>query len=124
MLPAYQWGSGLPTPPEELIHLSTWDQFHADLREALEAFATSDAEPYKQCWTPSGECTVFGAFGGVVTGAAEVRARLDWAASQYHDGHYTSYEVLAEHAGEDAGCIVALERIESRDTLGHPITRE
>jgi len=117
-------GSGLPPPPEELIQLSTWDQFHADLRAALEAFVTGDAEPYKQCWTTSAECTVFGAFGGVIKGAVEVRARLDWAASQYQDGHYTSYEVLAEHAGEDAGCIVGLEHIESRDALGQPITRE
>jgi ketosteroid isomerase-like protein len=104
--------------------MSTWDTFHADLRTALDAFAAGDAEPYKHCWTTRSDCTVFGAFGGVVRGAEGVRSRLDWAASQYRQGHYTAYDVLAEHAGGDMGCIVALERVESRDADGKTITRE
>jgi ketosteroid isomerase-like protein len=107
-----------------LIVISTWDVFHGDLRKALEAFAAGDAELYKRCWSTSSECTVFGAFGGVVRGATEVRSRLDWAASQYREGHYTAYDVLAEYAGADMGCIVALERVESRDARGATITRE
>jgi ketosteroid isomerase-like protein len=107
-----------------LIVISTWDAFHGDLRTALEAFAAGDAELYKGCWSTNSDCTVFGAFGGVVQGATEVRSRLDWAASQYREGRYTAYDVLAEYAGEDMGCIVALERIESRDARGATITRE
>jgi ketosteroid isomerase-like protein len=60
----------------------------------------------------------------VVRGAAEVRSRLDWAASQYREGRYTAYDVLSEHAGEDMACIVALERVESRGADGRLITRE
>jgi ketosteroid isomerase-like protein len=104
--------------------MSTWDVFHADLRTALDAFAAGDAEPYKHCWTTHSDCSVFGAFGGVVRGVSEVRSRLDWAASQYRQGHYTAYDVLAEHVGQDLGCIVALERVESRDAGGNTITRE
>jgi ketosteroid isomerase-like protein len=104
--------------------MSTWDAFHADLRTALDAFAAGDAEPYKHCWTTRSDCSVFGAFGGVVRGASEVRSRLDWAASQYRQGHYTAYDVLAEYVSEDLGCIVALERVESRDARGNTITRE
>ena len=117
----------LPTSalsPEGVSAVSDWGTFRADLRKALEAFAAGDAEPYKQWWTTSGDCTVFGAFGGVVRGPAEVRSRLDWAASRYHQGRYTVYEVLAEHACQDMGCIVALERVESSDTSGNTITRE
>ena len=117
----------LPTSalsPEGVFAVSDWADFHADLRQALEAFAAGDARPYKQCWTTIGDCTVFGAFGGVIRGPAEVRLRLDWAASQYHQGRYTVYEVLAEHACQDMGCIVALERVESSDDSGNTITRE
>jgi ketosteroid isomerase-like protein len=104
--------------------MSTWDAFHADLRTALDAFAAGDAELYKHCWTTRSDCSVFGAFGGVVRGASEVRSRLDWAASQYRQGHYAAYDVLAEYLGADLGCIVALERVESRDAGGNTITRE
>jgi ketosteroid isomerase-like protein len=107
-----------------LIVISTWDAFHGHLRQALEAFAAGDAKPYKGCWSTNNDCTVFGAFGGVVQGATEVRSRLDWAASQYRGGHYAAYDVLAEYVGEDMGCIVALELVESRDAQGAKITRE
>lgn len=49
---------------------------------------------------------------------------LDWAASRYHQGRYTVYEVLAEHTCQDMGCIVALERVETSDASGITITRE
>ena len=104
--------------------MSDWGTFHADLRKALVAFAAGDAEPYKQWWTTSRDCTVFGAFGGVVRGPAEVRSRLDWAASRYHQGRYTVYEILVEHTCQDMGCIVALERVENSDASGITITRE
>jgi len=103
--------------------VSDWGTFHADLRKALEAFAAGDAEPYKQWWTTSPDCTVFGAFGGVVRGPTEVRSRLDWAASRYHQGRYTVYEVLAEHTCQDMGCVVALERVETSEASGITITR-
>jgi ketosteroid isomerase-like protein len=106
------------------VVVSSWDAFREEVRRALEAFATGDAAPYKKCWSGGDDCTVFGAFGGVVQGGSEIETRLDWAAAQYREGRYTRYEVLAEFMGTDVGCIVALERVETLDKEGLVMVRE
>ncbi len=66
-----------------LIDMQTWAEFRNELRHAVEAFVDGDAGPYKACWSDHDDCTLFGAFGGVVRGGAAIAERLEWAASQY-----------------------------------------
>lgn len=100
-----------------------WAIFGKQLRSALEAFAVGDAEPYQRCWT-NDDCTVFGAFGGVVRGSEEVRVRLAWAAAQYRAGRYTRFEPVTDVLGTDLAVLAHLERIESLDEQGETIVRE
>ena len=104
--------------------MSPWASFRDQVQASLEAFISGDAEPYKRCWSEESDCTVFGAFGGVVRGGAEIRSRLEWAAAQYRDGRYTRFEVLADAEGADLGYIVHLERVESLGAEGDVIVRE
>ena len=104
--------------------MSSWASFHDQVRASVRAFVSGDAEPYKSCWSRGSDCTVLGAFGGVVRGGAEIASRLDWAAAQYRDGRYTRFEVLADVAGADLGYIVHLERVESLDAEGATVVRE
>ena len=103
---------------------TSWQSFRDQLRSAVKAFVAGDAEPYKRCWSQGDDCTVFGAFGGVVHGGKEIASRLDWAAAQYREGRYVRFDVLAEGADDTFGYLVHVERIESLDRGGGVVVRE
>lgn len=90
-----------------------WTVLRDELRAAVEAFVRGDAAPYKTCWSQHDDCTLLGAFGGVVRGGEAIAARLDWAASRYRDGRYTTFDVLAEFEKDGLAYLVHLEQIES-----------
>lgn len=103
---------------------TSWTSFQVEVRAAVEGFVRGAPEPYKRCWSTREDCTIFGAFGGVVTGPTDIRSRLDWVAAQYTDGQYTRFEVVAEAATQDLAYLAHLERIDSPDEQGHLVSRE
>jgi uncharacterized protein (TIGR02246 family) len=102
----------------------SWERFRDDVQQAVAAFVRGDPEPYARCWTSREDATLFGAFGGVVRGHAEIAARLAAAAARYIDGRYTRMDILADSYAGDLAYLVHVERIESVDDDHRPVVRE
>jgi ketosteroid isomerase-like protein len=77
--------------------------------EALAAIGSGVAGPYQECWARRDDVTLFGAFGTIEKGHADVMATLAWVASRFSDGSLVP-EYDAVHVGEDTAYTVGLER--------------
>ena len=54
-----------------------------------------DARAYKACWADSVDSTLFGAFGTVERGRADIEATLDWVASRFSGGPLVpTYDII------------------------------
>jgi ketosteroid isomerase-like protein len=102
----------------------SWLAFRDELRGAVEALVIGSAERYQRCWSTDDRCTLFGAFGGVASGSADITTRLDRVASRYIDGRYVRFDSVNEVVGDDVAFLAHLERIESTDEEGRTIIRE
>jgi hypothetical protein len=91
------------------------------LKTALDAFALGNAAPYKALWAHTEDVSVLGAFGGRNLGWSDVGPRLDFAASQYQNGHYDDLAVLASGAGNDMAYIVWLEAVSATSAAGEAV---
>jgi ketosteroid isomerase-like protein len=75
-------------------------------------FVRGDAGPLKELISHGDDVTLLGAFGGYTRGWDEVGPRMDWAASQFHEGTWSS-EDISVHATDDLVCLVSVERTEA-----------
>jgi SnoaL-like domain len=72
--------------PPGTLHDACWAAFSSQLDEAESEFAQGRPEAFKALWSQGDDVSVYGAFGGLVTGWREVARRLDWASSQMRQG--------------------------------------
>lgn len=76
---------------------------------ALAAMGAGDPKPYRECWARFDGVTLFGAFGTIEHGHADVMATLDWVASRFSDGTLVpEYEIVQVDA--DTAYTVGFER--------------
>jgi ketosteroid isomerase-like protein len=86
---------------------------------ALAAMGAGDAAPYQECWAPTEDVTLFGAFGTIERGHADVMATLDWVASRFSGGVLTpEYDVV--HVDGGSAYTVGFERGVVRIDGGEP----
>jgi uncharacterized protein (TIGR02246 family) len=102
----------------------SWERFKDEVQQAVAALVAGDAKPYTRSWTSREDATLFGAFGGVVRGNAEIAARLAAVADRYIDGRCTRMDVIADSSTGDLAYLVHLERIESVDDDRRSVVRE
>lgn len=88
---------------------AAWAEFATLLDEALARFVSGDPEPYVRLWSDQDDIAIMGGFGGYEQGAAQVRARLRWAAQQYRGGRL-EVERVSTLLGSDLACIATIER--------------
>jgi hypothetical protein len=86
-----------------------WKAFLARMDAALARTGSGDAEAFKALWSHSDEVLIFGAFGGIAKGWAEVGPRLDWAISQM-SGDGGTVERIIEYVGADLAYTVDYNR--------------
>jgi ketosteroid isomerase-like protein len=84
----------------------------ATMVAAQAEFASGRADAFAAMWSRTDDVTVFGAFGSVARGWAEVGPRLEWAASHFSSG-YWDYEPISSVFGADVGYTVWMERGEA-----------
>ncbi len=80
---------------------------------AIREFIQGDPEPLKRLYSHGDDITIFGGFGGLARGWAEVKPRLDWAAAQFADGTVEAND-LSITVGDDLACTVTIERYDAR----------
>ena len=90
-----------------------WAAFIDDLEAAEVQFAQGSAAAFKALWSHGDDVSIYGAFGGVVSGWKQVETRLDWASSQYAEGSRGRKEI-ARFVGVDVAYIVQTEWIRAR----------
>jgi ketosteroid isomerase-like protein len=72
-----------------------------------------DSRSWKELLSRREDVTLLGAYGGRMTGWAEVSARFDRTAATYGAGGRTGREPIATWVSPDLACIVDLERHET-----------
>lgn len=88
-------------PPELAAALAAVDT-------ALSAMAAGDSEPYRRCWADSADSTLYGAFGTIERGRADIDETLGWVAGRFADGElHPHYEVV--HTSGDLAYTVGQE---------------
>ena len=88
-------------------------EFTAFLDQVTQAHAQyirGHPEPFKALWSRTPDVTIFGGFGSGEHGWDQVGPRLDWASTQFSDGH-RDVERIASHIDGNLGYVVQLERI-------------
>ncbi|WP_291041021.1 DUF4440 domain-containing protein [Herbiconiux sp.] len=86
---------------------------------ALAAMGEGDPEPFRACWAPDADTTLYGAFGTLERGHDAIDATLDWVGTRFSGGPLEpSYDAV--HAGGDLGYTVGLERGVVRIDGGEP----
>jgi ketosteroid isomerase-like protein len=91
----------------------TFDDAVALAMHANFEMVRGNSEPIKRLYSHRDDVTVLGGFGGFERGWNEVEPRLNWAASQFADGHYEQQEV-SKLIGADLALIVTIERYRVR----------
>jgi ketosteroid isomerase-like protein len=104
-MPVDQTSTSTPDP--------RWATFVNTLEDAELQFAQRRPAAFKSLWSHSDDVSVYGAFGGVVSGWKEVEIRLDWASSQYSEGS-RGREEICRFVGVDLAYIVQTEWIRAR----------
>lgn len=98
----------------------------ADLRLALDQLATAlaamgsgDPAPYAALWSTRPDVTLFGAWGPIERGHADVTRTFGWVGSRFSDGALVpEHDVL--HVGGDLAVTVGFERGTVRVDGGDP----
>jgi ketosteroid isomerase-like protein len=76
---------------------------------ALAAIASGDPQPYKECWAPSEDITLFGAWGPIEKGPDALAETFDWVGERFTGGTLEpTYEVV--DVSGDLAYTVGLER--------------
>jgi ketosteroid isomerase-like protein len=87
------------------------------VRRQLDAANTrmleGDCGPWKELLSQRDDVTLLGAYGGRMTGYAEVSARFERTAAGYGGGGRTGREPISTWVSRDLACIVDLERHET-----------
>jgi SnoaL-like domain len=97
----------------------SWDAAMTELAAAQRDFMNGDATGLQALYSHREDVTVMGGFGGFERGWAEVGPRLAWAASHFHGGEYSQQDISAI-VGQDAACLVCLERWARNPLQGQP----
>lgn len=99
------------------------DEFSRALRQVEEGLADmgrGDAHAYKACWADTTDSTLFGAWGTMERGRADIDATLDWVASRFSGGPLLPrYDVVVE-TGDTAWTVGSERGVVSVD--GAPAT--
>ena len=91
----------------------SWAAFEEKLEAAELEFANGRPAAFKALWSHRDDVSIYGAFGGVVSGWKEVAPRLNWASSQYSEGNRGREEIL-RYVGDDFAYIAQTEWIRAR----------
>ena len=86
-----------------------FDQARQRVRGALAAMGSGDAEPYIDCWSKSGEITLFGAWGPIEHGWDRLVETFRWVGSRFKGGSLVPDDVVSCESG-DLAYTVGFER--------------
>jgi ketosteroid isomerase-like protein len=78
--------------------------------DAVAGIFRGDAAPAKELFSDRDDVTLGNPFGPYSRGRNQVEETLDRAASNYHDGEFTSAELIASYVSADLACVVEVER--------------
>ena len=81
-----------------------------EARAALEMIIKGDADAYKSLYSQSDQITLANPFGGIAHGRDAVIETLDRAASNFRDGHPTSFEKIEWLVTPDLAYTLEIER--------------
>jgi ketosteroid isomerase-like protein len=99
---------------ERIMGTTDFDELIQQARDALDAIAKGDPEPYRALLSQEENVTLGNPFGGFAKGQAEVLERLERAASYYRDGHTTSFDMVSQFVGPEIAYTVEIERFETK----------
>ena len=100
-------------PTDQTTADPRWAAFIKKLDAAELQFAQGFPAAFKSLWSHGYDVSIYGAFGGVVSGWKEVEVRLDWASSQYSEGNRGRKEI-SRFVGGDVAYVVQTEWIRAR----------
>jgi ketosteroid isomerase-like protein len=81
----------------------------AQVKRALAAIATGNPAPYIDCWAESDDVTLFGAWGPIERGHAQVTRTFRWVGTRFQGGELVPDNMVAFASG-DLAYTVGLER--------------
>ncbi|MFC5137852.1 YybH family protein [Actinomycetospora rhizophila] len=87
---------------------------------ALGAVYTGDAQPYSDLWPERDDVTLFGGWGTVEQGRADVTRTFRWAASRFSDGVMEPVDYRVVAVDGDLAYTVGFERGMARVDGGEP----
>jgi ketosteroid isomerase-like protein len=79
------------------------------VRTALAAMGSGNPEPYIDCWAPSDDATLFGAWGPIEKGHAQLAATFRWVGSRFKGGALVPEDIVRFESG-DLAYTVGFER--------------
>lgn len=105
--------TGTPAVPDDLQ--AALDR----LADALAAIGAGDPGPYAALWAPGPDVTLFGAWGPIERGHADVTRTFEWVGSRFSGGALVpSYELV--YVSGDLACTVGFEEGTVRVDGGEP----
>ncbi|GAA2974354.1 YybH family protein [Streptomyces enissocaesilis] len=98
-----------------------WDATLQSLESAVHDFVRGDGTAYRSLWSRRDDVCLMGAYGGIITGWADVSQRIEWAADHFATwkGSFTCRDVLATVSG-DLAVLVREETIINQDAPNEP----
>jgi hypothetical protein len=67
-------------------HTSDFVEASQRVRAAVAAMAVGNPDPYIQCWAPSADATLFGAWGPIERGSDRLFETFRWVGSRFKGG--------------------------------------
>ena len=92
-----------------MVEDSTFATALEQVRTALAAMLAGDPQPYIDCWADTDDVTLFGAWGPIEHGYAEVTGTFRWVGSRFKGGELATEHTVAFTSG-DLAYTVGFER--------------
>lgn len=88
---------------------SSFADARAKVRQALAAMGSGNPGPYIDCWSPSNDATLFGAWGPIERGPARLAETFQWVGSRFRSGALVPEDIVSFEGG-DLAYTVGFER--------------
>lgn len=81
-------------------HTSEFEQARQRVRAALAEMGNGNPQPYIDCWAPSDDVTLFGAWGPIEQGSARLTETFRWVGTRFSGGTLVPDDVVSFESGE------------------------
>lgn len=90
-------------------HTRDFEQARRRVHAALAEMANGNPQPYIDCWAPSEDVTLFGAWGPIERGTAQLAETFRWVGTRFTRGTLVPEDIVSFESG-DLAYTVGFER--------------